>query len=125
MIKRTKIVATLGPASSSPKMVEKLILAGVNVFRINTSHGDLPIIKTLTDTVRKAERKLSMFVGILLDLQGPKIRIGTFEKGFIKIHRGEELIFTTENVIGKDKVVPIQYKKLHLDIKKGDKNTVR
>ncbi len=121
MIKRTKIVATLGPASSSPEMIEKLILTGVNVFRINTSHGDSSLIKSLTDTIRKAEKKLNLFVGILLDLQGPKIRIGTFENGFIKIHRGDELTFTTESVIGKDKIVPVQYKKFHLDVEKGNK----
>ena len=107
-VKRTKIVATLGPATSSPEMIEKLVKAGANIFRINTSHGDLAMIQRLTDRIRKVEKKLNTFVGILLDLQGPKIRTGRFENGSIEIRRGDELVFTTENVTGSDKIVPIQ-----------------
>ena len=120
MLKKTKIVATLGPATSSPEMIKKLVIAGANVFRINTSHGDLNRIQELVNVIRNVEKKLKTFIGILLDLQGPKIRIGRFENGFIEIHRGDELIFTTEDVIGTDDIVPVQYKKFHLDVKPGN-----
>ncbi|MGR3178436.1 MAG: pyruvate kinase [Candidatus Anammoxibacter sp.] len=120
-IKRTKIIATLGPATSSPEMIEKLVKAGANIFRINTSHSDLSMIQELTHRIRKVEKKLNTFIGILLDLQGPKIRTGKFENGSIEIHRGDELVFTTENVTGTDKIVPVQYKKFHLDVAPGNK----
>ncbi|MGR3220804.1 MAG: pyruvate kinase [Candidatus Anammoxibacter sp.] len=120
-IKRTKIIATLGPATSSTEMIEKLVKAGANIFRINTSHGDPAMIQELTGRIREVEKKLNTFVGILLDLQGPKIRTGIFENGSIEIHQGDELVFTTENVTGTDKVVPIQYKKFHLDVAVGHK----
>lgn len=121
-VKRTKIVATLGPATSSPEMMEKLVMAGTNIFRINTSHGDLTRIRKLTNDIRNVEKNLNTFVGILLDLQGPKIRIGKFENGFIEIHRGSELVFTTEDgIIGTDNIVPVLYKKFHLDVVPGNK----
>lgn len=120
-IKRTKIVATIGPAVSSPEMIEKLVEAGTNIFRINASHEDLTMIRKLTRHIRKVEKRLNTFVGILLDLQGPKIRIGRFENGFIEIHRGDEIVFTTEEVTGADKIVPVQYKRFHLDVAPGNR----
>lgn len=120
-IKRTKIVATIGPAVSSPEMIEKLVEAGTNIFRINASHEDLTMIRKLTRHIRKVEKRLNTFVGILLDLQGPKIRIGRFENGFIEIHRGDEIVFTTEDVTGADKIVPVQYKRFHLDVAPGNR----
>lgn len=121
ILKKTKIIATLGPASSSPEMIEKLVTAGVNIFRINASHGNLTLIKQLVQRIRKIEKKLDTFIGILLDLQGPKIRIGKFQNSFIQIHRGDEIVFTTEDVVGTNTLVPVQYKKFHLDVKPGNK----
>lgn len=120
MLKKTKIVATLGPASSSPEMIQKLIIAGANIFRINTSHGNLDGIQKLVSVIRNVEKKMKIFIGILLDLQGPKIRIGSFANGFIEIRQGDELIFTTEDIIGTDNIVHVQYKKFHLDVKPGN-----
>ena len=108
--KKTKIVATIGPASESKEMIEKLARAGVNIFRINTSHGNLSIFKKVIRRIRDVEKKLDTYISVLLDLQGPKIRIGKFKKGFIEIYRGQRLIFTTERVLGDDKIVPIKYK---------------
>ncbi len=76
--RKVKIVATLGPASASPEMIEKLFLAGVDVFRINMSHTQHKLLAELHGHIRKIEIKLNRPIGILADLQGPKIRIGTF-----------------------------------------------
>lgn len=121
-LKKTKIIATLGPASSSIEMIEKLVEHGVNIFRINASHGDLSRVQQLIKRIRTIESKIDSFLGVLIDLQGPKIRIGDFEKGFIQIHKGDEIVFTTESDIkGTNKIVPVQYKKFHLDVKPGNR----
>ena len=119
--KKTKIVATIGPASESKEMIEKLVKAGVNIFRINTSHGNLSIFKKVIRRIRDVEKKLDTYISVLLDLQGPKIRIGKFKKGFIEINRGQRLIFTTERVLGDDKIVPIKYQNFPQDVKIGDR----
>jgi pyruvate kinase len=121
MPKKTKIIATLGPATDSPEMVERLYRAGTDIFRINTSHGESASIRRMIRHVRRVEKKLGTFIGILLDLQGPKIRIGRFKNGFIEIHRGDRLIFTTENIIGDENTVPIQYRNFHRDVKAGNR----
>jgi pyruvate kinase len=120
-LKKTKIVATLGPATSSPEAIKKMALAGVNIFRLNTSHSDPSQLKGLIGHIRRTEQELDHFLGVLLDLQGPKIRIGKFENGFIEIRRGDLLDFTTEEVLGNEKVVPVQYKKFHQDVKVGNR----
>ncbi len=120
LIKKTKIVATLGPVSSSPEMLERLVKAGVNIFRINCSHGNVDRVKHLVTRIRQVEKKFNNFIGVLLDLQGPKIRAGEFKNGFIEIHSGEELIFTTEKILGYPGVVPIQYKNFHKDVVPGN-----
>ena len=79
--RRTKIVATLGPASSDGKMIVKLMEAGVNVFRLNFSHGTKEVHKKNIDLIRKEAKRLGHPVGVLQDLQGPKIRVMTFEDG--------------------------------------------
>lgn len=119
--KKTKIVATLGPATNTPEMIEKMVLAGVNLFRVNTSHCDFSELKKIIGMIRRIEKKLDTFIGVLLDLQGPKIRIGKFKKGFIEIHRGDRLTFTTEKLLGDEKIVPIQYKQFHRDVKPGNR----
>lgn len=121
-LKKTKIIATLGPASCSIKMIEKLVEQGVNIFRINASHGDLSEVQKLIKRIRTVENKIDSFLGVLIDLQGPKIRIGEFENGFIEIHQGDEIVFTTESGIeGTKKIVPVQYKKFHLEVKPGNR----
>jgi pyruvate kinase len=119
-LKKTKIIATLGPASGSIEIIKRMVVAGVNVFRINTSHGDHFSIIELVKKVRQVEEKLNTFLGILLDLQGPKIRVGEFKKGFIEIHRNDQLVFTTEKIEGDEKNVPVQYEKFHLEVKPGN-----
>lgn len=86
-----KIVATLGPASTSAEMLEKLIVAGVNVFRYNFSHGQADEKIRLNNTVREAAAKLGKDVATIVDLQGPKIRTNQFQGGQILINRGENV----------------------------------
>ncbi len=119
-IKLTKIIATLGPATGSRKKIKELISAGVNVFRLNLSHGDHAAFRKWIRWIRQAEKELNTLTGILLDLQGPKIRVGEFENGFIHLHSGDKAVFTTRKITGKDKLVPVQYAKFHAVVKPGD-----
>ncbi|GLQ06499.1 pyruvate kinase [Sneathiella chinensis] len=86
--RKTKILATLGPASSGEEMVEKLVLAGADVFRLNFSHGAHADHKERLDIIRNLEQKLGRPIGVLADLQGPKIRIGTFADGPVRLEKG-------------------------------------
>ena len=91
--RKAKIVATLGPASSSPAMIRRLFLAGADVFRLNFSHGSHDDHKARFDTIRALEREVGRPIGILQDLQGPKIRIGTLKAGPIKLESGAKVRF--------------------------------
>jgi pyruvate kinase len=115
----TKIIATLGPASDSKRKIRDLAVAGVNVFRINLSHGRHDILAQWVRWIRETEKELKMFLGVLLDLQGPKIRVGKFEKGHITLHRGNRLLFTTEKVMGREGLVHVQYSRFHNEVKRG------
>ena len=119
-VRLTKIIATLGPASGTKKMIRELIKAGVNVFRLNLSHGDHEVVRQWIRWIRETEEELNIFIGILLDLQGPKIRVGKFENGCIELKAGKEVVFTTEKAVGHATLVPIQYKSFHKDVKAGD-----
>ncbi|GJL77409.1 MAG: pyruvate kinase [Nitrospinaceae bacterium] len=119
-VRLTKIIATLGPASGTKKNIKELVKTGVNLFRLNLSHGDHEVVRQWISWIREAEKELKTFVGILLDLQGPKIRVGKFKDGSIQLHRGREMVFTTERVMGTESLVPIQYGSFHKDVKPGD-----
>ena len=88
----TKIVATLGPASNSPEVLETLVRAGVDVVRLNFSHGKTEDHIALATTVRQISARVGRPVGILVDLQGPKIRVGKFEEGKIALENGDHFI---------------------------------
>src|SRR5690606_38514819 len=96
-IRRTKIVATLGPASSSSEVLEQLLEAGVNVFRLNFSHGTKEMHRQTVSTIRATAEKLGVMVGILQDLQGPKIRVGTFSGGEVELEDGAEFALTCDD----------------------------
>ena len=98
--RNVKIVATLGPASSSPEMLEKLFRAGVDVFRINMSHTQHDLLRQLHKDIRAVEARLKRPIGILADLQGPKIRIGTFATKEVKIQPDDVFIFDTDKTPG-------------------------
>ena len=97
-IKRTKIVATVGPACSTYEKLLDLVKAGVNVFRLNFSHGSYEDKKLIIDFIREINRKEPYNIAILGDLQGPKLRVGDLENGQIELKDGSEFIFTTEKV---------------------------
>jgi pyruvate kinase len=121
-MRRTKIVATLGPASSSAEVVEELVRAGVDVFRLNFSHGTKEQQIKLAETIRDCSNKTGRIVGILADLQGPKIRTEKFIDGSVQLIRGETFILDAK--LGSDKGtnerVGIAYKDLPRDVKTGN-----
>ena len=98
--RKVKIVATLGPASSTPEMIEKLFVAGVDVFRINMSHTQHSLLNELHGHIRAIEARLNRPIGILADLQGPKIRIGTFRDKEAKLAAGDSFAFDTDPTPG-------------------------
>ncbi len=118
--RRTRIIATLGPASDSPAMIAKLIGAGVNLVRINLSHGDQQTHRATIEKVRAAAHKAGRHVGILIDLCGPKIRVGRFEGDGIQLKTGTSVIVTTRPLRGREGLIPTQYKSLHRDVKQGE-----
>ena len=118
--RRTKIVATLGPASSSERVIEELIQAGVDVFRLNMSHGRHTDHQTACERVRTAAARLDRPVAVLADLCGPKIRIGRFETGAIPLETGSRTTITTRDVIGQPGLIPSQYEGLAGDVRPGD-----
>ncbi len=118
---KTKIVATLGPASNSPKRIKQLIKAGVNVFRLNFSHGSHDGHKENYDTIREVADELGRVVGILLDLQGPKIRVGKFTDGKVELAEDQQFTLSCDDDFAGDAdKVSISYKDLYKDVQTGD-----
>ena len=119
--KRTKIIATVGPASQSPKTLRAMIRAGVNVFRLNYSHGDAAEHRRTFETIRTTARGLDAFTAIMIDLQGPKIRVGNLSDGAMELEDGAEVSITTRRVRGGNGVISTTYKQLPGDVKPGDR----
>ncbi|MBN31017.1 MAG: pyruvate kinase [Crocinitomicaceae bacterium] len=119
-MKRTKIVATMGPACDTEERLEALIEAGMNVARLNFSHGEHSIHGQTIDSVRRVDERLGTHTALLADLQGPKLRIGELEDGQINLIQGEELIIRTGKGIGISGVVYTDYLKFARDVKAGE-----
>lgn len=119
--RRTKIIATIGPASQTPEIIRKLIETGVNIFRLNMSHGDHSSHSDVYKRIRETSRELNQPIGILADLCGPKIRTGKFEGGQIELEAGDRVVVTTRNVEGSAKLIPSQYESLAKDVVIGSK----
>ena len=117
--RRTKIVATIGPSSSSPENLRKLIAKGLNVARINFSHGNAEDHLKTIQLIRKISGRLKKPVAILGDLSGPKIRVGEFVNGSITLKEGSVVTITVEQVIGSESLIPSQYKNLVREIVPG------
>lgn len=119
--RRTKIVATLGPASYGQAVLEDLVRAGVNVFRLNLSHGAHADHEEVFHRVRKIAERDRRWLGILADLSGPKIRTGAFEGGSITLTAGEKVTVTTDQVLGRPGLISSQYTELVRDVSPGGK----
>jgi pyruvate kinase len=121
MDKKAKIICTIGPASRSEDTLALLMKAGMNVARLNFSHGSHDEHQFKIWRIRKVAKELNIPVAILQDLQGPKIRIGTFENGAIRLNPADKFTLTIdENVVGNSQVVSVSYKNLVKDIDPGD-----
>ncbi len=120
MPRRTKIVATIGPASSSPEVLERMILAGMDVARLNFSHGSEQDHRDRVELIRSIAKRLGRTVGILGDLQGPKIRVGKFRDSRIVLKAGDSFILDADCVLGDQERVGLDYKELPRDVYSGD-----
>ncbi|MHA6696410.1 pyruvate kinase [Chryseobacterium sp. A301] len=119
-LKKTKIIATLGPASSKKEVMADLIKAGVDIFRINFSHADYDLVKTHVQSIRELNKELGTSVGILGDLQGPKLRVGVVKEGSY-LNPGDILTFTNENIEGNSSQVYMTYTEFPRDVKVGER----
>ncbi len=117
---KTKIVCTIGPASSSDKIIRELVLAGMNVARINFSHGDFESHKEVIQRVRKVAKDLDRIVAILADLPGPKIRIGKLEKEPLMLHKGNFVTLTVDESFVNSERIPVSYKQLPESVAPGN-----
>lgn len=117
---RTKIVATLGPASSSKEVLLNMIKAGVDVCRLNFSHGGQADHQKVIDIIRDINKKYKTNVGILADLQGPKIRIGLVKDGGINLIGGQKIEITTKELVGDDQQIYITYQSFPSDVRAGE-----
>ncbi len=118
--RKVKILATLGPASNTPEMIEKLFMAGADVFRINMSHTSHELLRTLHGHIRAVEKKVGRPIGILADLQGPKIRIGTFAEKSVNIRAGDVFVFDTDKTPGSAQRVYLPHPEIFAAAKTGD-----
>ncbi len=117
--RRTKIVATIGPATQSEEIITDLIKAGVTTFRLNFSHGDHKDHQERIKTIRKVSEKLDLDIGILQDLQGPKIRLGRFKDGPVKVKKGDKFSLTSNEVECTKSIANVTYNKLAQEVTTG------
>jgi|UniRef100_A0A7C3WGW4 pyruvate kinase len=117
---KTKIVATIGPASESDQVLEEMIQAGMNVARLNFSHGDFDYHARLLERLRAAARKTGRRVAILADLPGPKLRIGTLAQEPVELRAGDFFTLTTQDILGDARRVSVSFQRLPEVVKPGD-----
>ena len=120
-MRKTKIVCTIGPATESEERLRELMLAGMNVARLNFSHGTHDEHKVRIDRIKKVREELGLPVAILLDTKGPEYRIRTFENDKIYLNDGDTFTFTTDEIVGNHQRVAVSYKNLHNDLEVGNK----
>lgn len=120
-MRKTKIVCTIGPACENEKVMSELCLAGMNVARLNFSHGTHSDHLEKINLIKSVREKLDLPIAIMLDTKGPEYRIKTFENGSITLNDGDQFIFTTDDIIGDEKRVSVNYKGLINDLSVGDK----
>ncbi|HTS54357.1 MAG TPA: pyruvate kinase [Burkholderiales bacterium] len=120
MQRSTKIVATLGPASSEREVLKRMIAAGVDVVRMNFSHGQREDHVRRAELLRELSREQQRTVGLMVDLQGPKIRIGKFETGSVRLEKGAPFVVDADSGLGNQERVGVDYKELPRDVRAGD-----
>ena len=120
-MRKTKIVCTIGPSCANEKTLREMCLAGMNVARLNFSHGTHEDHLKVINLIKKVRQDLNMPIAILLDTKGPEYRIGTFENGKIMLTEGQEFSFTTEDIVGNESCVSVNYKGLPAEMSVGDK----
>lgn len=118
-MRKTKIVCTLGPATDNPEVMKELMLAGMNVGRINFSHGNYKDQEDRINTFKKVREELKLPIPLLLDTQGPEIRIGKFENGKILLKPGQDFKLLNQDILGDESQVSITYKNLYNEIDIG------
>jgi pyruvate kinase len=121
LFNKTKILATIGPASNNLETLKSLALAGANVFRLNFSHGDHKVHAEVIKLIRSINETTNNKIGILQDLQGPKIRVGEMENGGVSILPGQKITITNDPVLGNAELVSTVYQNLPNDVKSGDR----
>ena len=120
-MRKTKIVCTIGPTSESKEIFSELVKKGLNVARLNFSHGNHEEHLERIKMIKEVREELGIPIAILLDTKGPEIRTGDFEEGAVQLKEGQDFILTTENVSGDETRCSISYDKLPGDVKKGDR----
>ena len=120
-MRKTKIVCTIGPATESEEQLRELMLSGMNVARLNFSHGTHEEHKVRIDRIKKVREELGLPVAILLDTKGPEYRIRTFENDKIYLKDGDTFTFTTDQIVGNQERVAVSYLNLHNDLEVGNK----
>ena len=120
-MRKTKIVCTIGPACNNEETLTKMCLAGMNVARLNFSHGNYEEHKRNIDLIKKVREKLGLPIAIMLDTKGPEYRIKTFKNGSVMLHDGDSFVFTSEDVEGDEHRVSVNYKGLPNEMNKGDR----
>lgn len=121
MLKRTKIVCTIGPASDSVETLKELMKAGMNVCRLNFSHGSHEEHQVRIDNIKTARKELNLPIAIMLDTKGPEIRLKTFENHKIDLNLGDKFTLTTRDLVGNQDIVSVSYEGLARDVKIGDR----
>ena len=120
-MRKNKIVCTIGPASCTPEVLRKMCLAGMNVARLNFSHGTQAEHREKIETIKQVREELGLPIAIMLDTKGPEYRIKTFEGGKISLKEGDTFTFTSEEIIGTRERVSVNYKGLIDDLQSGDR----
>ena len=120
-MRKTKIIATIGPASENKETLTQLFQAGVNVTRLNFSHGSHEEHQKKIDLIKEVRAELGLPIAIMLDTKGPEYRIKTFENGSVTLKAGDTFTFTTEDIVGNEERVSVTYERLIEDLKIGDR----
>lgn len=119
-MRKTKIVCTIGPSSEGEEILKKLVINGLNVARLNFSHGNHEEHKRRIDIIKKVREELNLPISIMLDTKGPEIRTRDFENGAVELTKGQEFILTTRDILGNGKIASLTYENFSHDVKPGD-----